>query len=157
MSVLKNKRTTSKAEFVNTANEIYTATVDFLTRMSARYSRLLAGPTAQMAAEVLDHAEKAQSYFTSDDIHLDLREQSLLMARGALMALDVQLLHWYLVMITNPQGCFTDAKGNKVPPKEATDRLDAMAQNLGELIDKEDDLLKGTLKSDADLRRRRKK
>ena len=156
MSVLKAKRTTSKAEFVNTANEIYRETVNFLSRLSARYSRLLADPTAKLAAEVVDNAEKAQSFFTSDDMRLDLRKQHLLLARAALMALDVQLCHCYLVMTKNPQGCFTDSKGNKVPKKEAEERLETMSQTLGDLIDAEDDLLKGTLKSDADLRRKRK-
>ena len=89
MSVLKNKRGESKAEFVNVANQIYAETINFLSRLSARYSRLLADPTAKMAAEVLDNAEKAQSYFTSDEIRLDLRKKALLEARGALMALDV--------------------------------------------------------------------
>ena len=157
MSVLKNKRTTSKAEFVNTANEIYTETINFLSRLSARYSRLLAPPTAQMAAELVDNAEKVQSFFTSDDMRLDLRKQHLLLARGALKALDLQLCHCYLVMMKNPQGCFTDAKGNKVPKKEAEECLEAMSQTLGELIDKEDGLLQGTMESDADLRRRRNK
>lgn len=104
MSVLKNKRTTSKAEFVNTANEIYTETINFLSRLSARYSRLLAEPTIKMAAELVSYTEKAQSYFTSNDIRLDLRERDLLQARGALMALDVQLCHCYMVMMKNPQG-----------------------------------------------------
>lgn len=157
MSVLKNKRTTSKAEFVNTANEIYTETINFLSRLSARYSRLLADPTEKLAAEVVDNAEKVQSFFTSDEMRLDLRKQHLLLARGALMALDVQLCHCYMVMMKNPQGCFTDAKGNKVPKKEAEERLEAMSQNLGGLIDTEDDLLKGTMESDEELRRRRRK
>ena len=60
-------------------------------------------------------------------------------------------------MMKNPQGCFTDAKGNKVPKKEAEERLETMAQILGELIDTEDDLIKGTMQSDAELRRRRRK
>ena len=38
MSVLKSKRTESKAEFVNTANQIYVEALNFLTRLSARYS-----------------------------------------------------------------------------------------------------------------------
>ena len=105
----------------------------------------------------MDNAEKAQSFYTSDDMRLDLRKQHLLLARAALMALDVQLCHCYLVMMKNPQGCFTDSKGNKVPKKEAEERLEAMAQSLGELIDAEDDLLKGTLQSDAERRRRKKK
>ena len=36
MSVLKGKRTTSKAEFINTANQIYVEAINFLTRLSAR-------------------------------------------------------------------------------------------------------------------------
>ena len=46
MSVLKDKRTTSKAEYVNVANQIYVKTVDFLSRVSPRYSRLIAADTA---------------------------------------------------------------------------------------------------------------
>ena len=61
MSVLKQKRTTSKAEFINTANQIYIETINFLTRLSARYSRLVAEPIAKLAGEIIDHAEKANS------------------------------------------------------------------------------------------------
>ena len=89
MSVLKQKRTTSKAEFINTANQIYVETLNFLTRLSARYSRLIAEPVAKLAGEIIDHAEKANSIFPSDK----------------------------------------------------------MAQNLGELIDKENELLKGAIKN----------
>ena len=42
MSVLKAHRSESKAEFVNTANQIYIQTINFLSRISARYSRLIA-------------------------------------------------------------------------------------------------------------------
>lgn len=62
MSVLKQKRTTSKAEFINTANQIYIETINFLTRLSARYSRLIAEPVAKLAGEVIDHAEKSKQH-----------------------------------------------------------------------------------------------
>ena len=119
MSVLKEKRTVSKAEYVNTANQIYVETVGFLTRLSARYSRLIAEGTAH-----------------------------LLEALASLSALDVRLTHAYLVMYQNPQGCFTAPSGKTVPPKEAMDKLDRMAQSLGELIDREDTLLRNILESD---------
>ncbi len=48
-------------------------------------------------------------------------------------------------MTQNPQGCFTTPSGKSVDAKKATERLDKMAQKLGDLIDKEDDLLKGML------------
>lgn len=147
MSVLKSKRTTSKAEFVNTAHQIFVETLGFLTRLSARYSRLLAEPTAKLAGEVIDHAEKANSIFPSDPQRVELRKAHLLEARASLMALDVRLTHCYTLMNQNPQGCFTDAKGKSLPPSEATARLDRMAESLGEKIDQENELLKGQIKS----------
>ena len=146
MSVLKSKRTTSKAEFVNTAHQIFVETLGFLTRLSARYSRLLAEPTAKLAGEVIDHAEKANSIFPSDLQRVELRKAHLLEARASLMALDVRLTHCYTLMSQNPQGCFTDGKGKSLPPSEAIEKLDRMAQSLGEKIDQENELLKGQIK-----------
>ena len=147
MSVLKQKRTVSKAEFVNTANQIYVQTLNFLTRLSARYSRLVAEPVAQLAGEIIDHAEKANSIFPSDAQRVELRKAHLLEARASLMALDVRLTHCYMIMNENPEGCFTTAKGKSVGPKDAMEKLDRMAQSLGELIDKENELLKGQIKN----------
>ncbi len=145
MSVLKQKRTTSKAEFINTANQIYVETLNFLTRLSARYSRLIAEPVAKLAGEIIDHAEKANSIFPSDNQRIEMRKAHLLEARASLMALDVRLTHCYLIMTQNPQGCFTTPSGKSVDAKKATERLDKMAQKLGELIDKENDLLQGMI------------
>ena len=78
MSVLKQKRTTSKAEFINTANQIYVETINFLTRLSARYSRLVAEPIAKLAGEIIDHAEKGNSIFPSDPQRIELRKAHLL-------------------------------------------------------------------------------
>ena len=111
MSVLKQKRTTSKAEFVNTANQIYIETLNFLTRLSARYSRLVAEPTAKLAGEVKDFCEKANSIFPSDVQRVNLRTAHLLEARASLMALDSRLTDCYLIMNQNPEGCFTTSKG----------------------------------------------
>lgn len=146
MSVLKSKRTTSKAEFVNTAHQIFVETLGFLTRLSARYSRLLSEPTAKLAGEVIDHAEKANSIFPSDPQRVELRKAHLLEARASLMALDVRLTHCYTLMSQNPQGCFTDGKGKSLPPSEAMEKLDRMVQSLGEKIDQENELLKGQIK-----------
>ncbi len=147
MSVLQQKRTVSKAEFVNSANQIYVETLNFLTRISARYSRLLAEPVAKLAGEVVDNAEKANSIFPSDPQRIAMRKGYLLQARASLMALDVRLSHCYTVMSQNPEGCFTTVKGKQVPAAEATVKLDKMAQSLGELIDRENELLKGQIKS----------
>lgn len=148
MSVLKMHRTESKAEFVNTANEIFKETLQFLSRLSSRYSRLLASDVIRLASEVLDNAEKANNIYPSDEKRLELRKVHLLEARAALMALDVHMAHCYEVMMLNSQGCFSTASGKEVPPGEAVKRLDHMAQSLGEKIDKENSLLTNVLKND---------
>ena len=144
MSVLKSKRSTSKAEYVNVANLIYTETVAFLTRLSARYARLLAA----LAGEVIDHTEKANSIFPKGAPNLELRKGHLLEARAALMALDVRLGHCYTILALNPQGCFTKPDGKSIPPAEATKKLDDMAQSLGEKIDRENELIRAVIESD---------
>ena len=50
-------------------------------------------------------------------------------------------------MNQNPEGGFTTAKGKAVPASEATEKLDKMAQSLGDLIDRENELLKGQIES----------
>ena len=148
MSVLKSRRLPSKADYVNTANQIYVDTMQFLTRLSSRYARLMAGEPAKLAAELIEHTEKANKIFPSDEQRKDIRRAHLLEAQATLSALDVSLLHCYLMMIQNPQGCFTTASGKTVSPREAEERLDRISQNIGELIDQEETLLRGILNSD---------
>lgn len=148
MGVLKSKRVESKADFVNTANKIYAETINFLTRLSARYSRILAGPVAALAAEVVDQAEKANSIFPSSEQNRQLRAAHLTEARASLKALDVQLAHCYIIMILNPQGCFTTSTGKTVDAAKAVEKLDKMSQSLGSLIDDEKILLERTMESD---------
>lgn len=148
MSVLKAHRSESKAEFVNAANKIYVQTINFLSRLSTRYSRLMATQVANLVTEVLDHVEKANSIYPSDETRKELRKTHLLEARASLMALDVHLAHCYELMMTNPAGCFTTGSGNSVSASDAKRKLDHMAQELGELIDRENTLLTNVLKSD---------
>ena len=148
MSVLKAHRSESKAEFVNTANKIYVETINFLSRLSARFSRLMANDVSHLASEVLVNAEKANSIFPSDHTRKELRKQHLLEARASLMALDVHLAHCYDLMMTNPSGCFTTGSGNSVGASDAKKKLEHMAQELGDLIDAENGLLTNVLKSD---------
>lgn len=148
MSVLKQHRSQSKAEYINAAHEISVRTVEFLSRLSARYSRLLATPVSNLASAVIDNAEAANNIYPSDDIRKGLREKHLLEARAALAALDVKLSDCYDILMRNPEGCFTTASGRNVGATEAEKKLNHMAQELGELIDKENTLLTNVLKSD---------
>ena len=148
MSVLKAHRSESKAEFVNTANQIYIQTINFLSHISARYSRLIAPDVASLASEVIDNTEKANNIYPSDEIRKELREKHLIEARASLSALDIHLAQCYEIMLTNPEGCFTKSNGASIEASDAKRRLENMAQNLGESINIEDKLLTNVLKSD---------
>ncbi len=152
MSVLKSKQNLSRAEFVNVANEIFTETYQFLSRVSARYGRLLAPEICARASDVIDHCEMANKVLPTDKVKAEYRERHLLEALGAVSALDVKMAHLYNIMMKNPQGCFTDTKGKTLEASRATKRLDSMAQSLGEKIDREMNLIKAVLDSDRSRR-----
>ena len=132
---------------MNLANEIYTETVAFLTRLSARYARLLAEPVAPGRG---DHRPdgKGEQHFSKGRAEPGPAEKAPAGGPAALMALDVRLGHCYTILAMNPQGCFTKTDGRSIPAAEATKKLDDMAQNLGEKIDRENELIKAVLESD---------
>ena len=149
MSVLKARRHESRAEFVNVADEIYVETLNFLSRLSNRYQRLLSRDTMHCASIVLDNAEQAQNIRITDNVSYELRKRHLLEARSGVMALDVHMTHIWQVLMLNPEGAFTDTKGRMKTEKEAIEILDKMAVSLGEKIDHEKNLLTKVLESDA--------
>ena len=69
-------------------------------------------------------------------------------ALASLSALDVRLTHCYLILSQNPEGCFTTAQGRTLKAAEASEKLDKMAQSLGELIDAEQGLIRTVMDSD---------
>jgi len=139
-------------EYVNTANQIYVETLDFLSRLSARYSRLIAPDVIHLASVVLDNSEEANSIYPAGRVKKELRQRHLLEALAALNALDVHLEHVYNILMLNPQGAFTDSKGNKLSKSEAVKKLDDMSDSLGGKIDFESECLKGILDSDKSRR-----
>ena len=151
MSVLKSKRGKSKAEFVNVAHQIYVETLGFLSRLSARYSRILTQTTAELAAAVVDNAVAANTLLPTDEVRYNERKAYLLRSRGALAALDYHMARVYEVLMMNPEGAFSTSSGASVKGDKACARLDKMAQSLGEKIDEEGKLLSGVLKSDRQV------
>ena len=144
MSVLQSKRTTSRTEFINTAKDIYIETLTFLTKLSTKYSRLIAGRIADLAGEALDLCEKANQIYPSGEDNKRIRKEMLVTARATLMALDVRLTLCYELMNRNPQGCFE----KEISASTAKEKISKMADKLGTLIDKEKNLITAVIESD---------
>lgn len=148
MSVLKNKRKESSAEFINCAYNIYIQTIEFASKLSSRYSRIMAENITSVAFDVMHNAESANAVYPSNPNRYELREKYLLAAKGSLRTLDVALSVCYDVLMKNPQGAFQVASKKPVAPAAAIDKLDKMAQSLGELIDLEEKMIAKIIKND---------
>lgn len=146
MSVLKSKRAESKAQYINLAYEIHKETLQFLSKLSSKYARLLAPHVMDLSANLLSNAEKANSFYISDEQRRSLRKEHLLLARANLMALDVHLSIVYDLLRMNPQGSFTNANDVPIPANKAMVKLDNMSESLGSKIDKENAYLTALLK-----------
>ena len=148
MSVLKGKRNVSTAEYVKLASDIFDETLQFISRVSNRYVRLIGPDIMHLAGEVEDNCDAANRVNPKTKGQFEYRERHLLEALGATSALDVRMSKVYRIMMKNPQGCFTDTKGETLEASKAVQRLDTMAQSLGEKIDREMKLIQGVLNSD---------
>ena len=148
MSVLKGKRNVSTTEYVKLASDIFDETLQFISRVSNRYVRLIGPDIMHLAGEVEDNCDAANRVNPKTKGQFEYRERHLLEALGATSALDVRMSKVYRIMMKNPQGCFTDTKGETLEASKAVQRLDNMAQSLGEKIDQEMKLIQGVLNSD---------
>lgn len=153
MSVLLNRRRDSKMEYVNTACNIHDEVINFLSRLSARYSRLFTERTAEVAGLMMDHAVEAENIYPNNRQRLELRAEHLIEAKAALAALDVRLLRIYNVLKLNPKGAFSHGndKGDnrkQLTVDDALRRLEHMAETIGLMIASEEKLLEGTMTSD---------
>lgn len=154
MSVLLHRRGLSKAEYVNTAGDIYDETLNFLSRLSARYSRMMAQQVAELAGKIMDEAAEADSMFPSNRQQVELRRKHLLEARGATEALDRKLFRVYCTLRKNPKGAF--ARGNDQDQKnkkpfttdDALRILENMADSLGLKIHNEQNMLDHVMETD---------
>lgn len=150
MSVLLSKRSESKAQYVTMAYEIYDETIKFLTRLSSRYSRLVAPQTANLAGDLIDNCEQANSIYPAGrhfDMKMEERTRYLITAKARLRALDVRLLACYRQLMKNPKGAFD--KSEKVDAAGAIARIEHMADTLGNLIAKEEGIIQGIIDSDS--------
>ena len=150
MSVLKPKRNESSIEYIRLANDLFSWSVNFVSRLSARYSRLLSERTINLASEVLECCVKANSTYPSCYEYAKMREFYLIKAIGSLDALDVMFAHIYEILMLNPQGAFSKSNGKSVSEKEAVEKLDKMCVKVGEILNRERFILFGIKKATHD-------
>lgn len=155
MSVLKENRSLSKAEFVKGSRDIAVRSINLLSRLSARYARVMADDVKSCSVEGFSSCVKANSVYPTSFMRCTLREEYILRAKANYDALDGLLAIIYEILRSNPEGAFTDSSGKKaLDKKKAEEKLDKMVDILGDAIDREQALLKGQLDFIAERRRK---
>ena len=119
LSVLKCKRTDSKAEYVNIANQIYMETIVFFNAIVQPVRQTAGGAGGKTGRGSYGQLREGKQNFPSDEQRKSLRKGHLLEAQASLSALDVRLTHCYIIMWQNPEGCFTTASGRVLKAEEA--------------------------------------
>lgn len=99
MSVLKGKRNVSTAEYVKLASDIFDETLQFISRVSNRYVRLIGPDIMHLAGEVEDNCDAANRVNPKTKGQFEYRERHLLEALGATSALDVRMSKVYRIMM----------------------------------------------------------
>ena len=118
-------------EFVLLSKKLYVEVIDLLACMSARYGRLIAVPTAELAGEVQDYAVKANDVFPSDGQKLALRREYLLRCHAAAKALGERMDKVHEVLRSNPEGAFRNGKGVTLGAEAALKKLHRMETDVG--------------------------
>lgn len=140
MSVLASQRSKSYVEYVSIADQIYISTLDFMTHISNRYSRLIANKIMELASDLLTYTESANSTKIANPKATELYMNYLLQAKAALNSLDIHLAHCVELMMMNPQGCFQN-KDKVIDKSKAQQKISKICYKLGCFIDEEDQLL----------------
>lgn len=70
MSVLKSKRTKSSIQYLKTADDIFSYTANFCSRLSPRYTRIFTDATIKMASILVTECGMANAIYPNSDMSL---------------------------------------------------------------------------------------
>lgn len=150
MSVLKNKRNESPMEYVTNGYAIEKYSIDFTKRLSTKNARIYQEPITRLAMIQSDLAYVANEIYPTNRAEYQVRRILLGVSKAVLHALDKRMSDVYECLMVNPSDAFNRQNGKPIPKAEAERILDNMADDLGDMIDKQDGLLKGVRDSDRE-------
>lgn len=154
MSVLKSKRTKSSIQYLKTADDIFSYTANFCSRLSPRYTRIFTDATIKMASILVTECGMANAIYPNSDMAFEKRKEHFVEAKAALSSLDIMCGHIYSTLMLNPQGAFRTSSDKLLDGETAIKRLDDLCQTLGEMIDTEDKLLSGIIRNDRERQKK---
>ena len=91
MSVIKNKRSLSGVQFLDTARELQIFTMRICSKFPKHYNPFLNWPIIQQSVNVHNFVKKGNSIFPTNQMEYELRRQQFVLAGAELQAMISQI------------------------------------------------------------------
>lgn len=137
-------------EYVTNGYAVEKYSIDFTKRLSTKNARIYQAPVTRLAMLQSDLAYMANEIYPTNRAEYQVRRALLGMSMAILHALDKRMSDVYENLMVNPSDAFNRQNGKPIPKAEAIRILDRLADELGDMIDKQDSLLKGVRDSDKE-------
>lgn len=137
-------------EYVTNGYAIEKYSIDFTKRLSTKNARIYQDPVKRLAMIQSDLAYVANEIYPTNRAEYQVRRALLNLSMAILHALDKRMADVYENLMINPSDAFNRQNGKPIPKPEAIKILDKLAYDLGDMIDKQDALLKGVRDSDKE-------
>jgi len=137
-------------EYVTNGYAVEKYSIDFTKRLSTKNARIYQKPVTRLAMLQSDLAYMANEIYPTNRAEYQVRRALLGMSMAILHALDKRMSDGYENRRVNPSDAFNRQNGKPIPKAEAIRILDRLADELGDMIDKQDSLLKGVRDSDKE-------
>lgn len=137
-------------EYVTNGYAIEKYSIDFTKRLSTKNARIYQDPVKRLAMIQSDLAYVANEIYPTNRAEYQVRRALLILSMAILHALDKRMADVYENLMINPSDAFNRQNGKPIPKPEAIKILDKLAYDLGDMIDKQDALLKGVRDSDKE-------
>lgn len=137
-------------EYVTNGYAVEKYSIDFTKRLSTKNARVYQNPVTRLAMLQSDLAYIANEIYPTNRAEYQVRRALLSMSMAILHALDKRMADVYENLMVNPSDAFNRQNGKPIPQAEAVRILDKLADDLGNMIDKQDALLKGVRDSDKE-------
>lgn len=137
-------------EYVTNGYAIEKYSIDFTIRLSTKNARIYQKPVTRLAMLQSDLAYIANEIYPTNRAEYQVRRALLGVSTAVLHALDKRMADVYENLMVNPSDAFNRQNGKPIPKPEAVRILDKLADDLGDMIDKQDALLKGVRDSDKE-------
>lgn len=137
-------------EYVTNGYAVEKYSIDFTKRLSTKNARIYQKPVTRLAMLQSDLAYVANEIYPTNRAEYQVRRALLSLSMAILHALDKRMADVYENLMINPSDAFNRQNGKPIPKPEAIKILDKLAYDLGDMIDKQDALLKGVRDSDKE-------